>query len=47
MNIKNKPPGTPEPVAIPDENDLEWTIEEEGAFLKILEDADVSFDLSE
>ena len=47
MNIKNKPPGTPDPVAIPDEDDLEWTIEEEEAFLKILEDVDVDFNISE
>lgn len=38
----NKPHGVPEPVEIPEaefEEFLEWTIEEEEAFLKILEDA--------
>jgi hypothetical protein len=39
----NKPPGTPEPVEIPDlefEEFLEWTTEEEEAFLKIVDDRD-------
>jgi len=38
-----KPEGVPPPVPVPDEDFdeyLEWTVEEEEAFLKILEDAD-------
>ncbi|HEY6438013.1 MAG TPA: hypothetical protein VIY47_15590 [Ignavibacteriaceae bacterium] len=39
-----KPPGTPEQVPIPDEEIfdeiLEWTVEEEEAFLKMIEDAE-------
>jgi hypothetical protein len=37
------PPGVPKPVPVPEvgfEEFLEWTQEEEEAFLKILEDAD-------
>lgn len=40
---EKKPPGVPEPVPVPEgefEEYLEWTVEEEEAFLKILEDAD-------
>lgn len=43
MNVpKNKPSEIPDPVAVPDEEAfeefLEWTREEEEAFLKILDD---------
>jgi hypothetical protein len=42
---KNKPSGIPDPVAVPDEDAfeefLEWTQEEEEAFLKILDDSDL------
>lgn len=40
----NQPKGTPTPVSIPDEQEfeeyLEWTSEEEEAFLRILEETD-------
>lgn len=44
--MKNKPPGTPEPVPIPDVDDLEWTHKEEEAFLAVLEDVGLSDDFS-
>lgn len=41
MTPKSKPPGTPDPVPIPDEDFsefVEWTVEEEEEFLRILND---------
>lgn len=43
MDTQNKPIGAPQPVSIPDgnfEEYLEWTVEEEEEFLKILNQSD-------